>query len=129
MNKEVLSQDEDFVTDARRFLTERGSSSPDDMQSNEDVYDAFMEHFRYQDVNEVTAIRDFEYATNGTQDQRANFGRVMDVFDTMADEKMSMRKVGDYFGGIVSAPSTIAGILTGGAGKLASVAGQQGIKF
>ena len=129
MNKEVLSQDEDFVSDARRFLTERGSSSPDDMQSNEDVYDAFMEHFRYQDVNEVTAIRDFEYATNGTQDQRANFGRVMDVFDTMADEKMSMRKVGDYFGGIISAPSTIAGILTGGAGKLASVAGQQGIKF
>ena len=129
MNKEVLSQDEDFVADARRFLTERGSSSPDDMQSNEDVYDAFMEHFRYQDVNEVTAIRDFEYATNGTQDQRANFGRVMDVYDNMADEKMSMRKVGDYFGGIVSAPSTIAGILTGGAGKLASVAGQQGIKF
>jgi len=129
MNKEVLSQDEDFVSDARRFLTERGSSSPEDMQSNEDVYDAFMEHFRYQDVNEVTAIRDFEYATNGTQDQRANFGRVMDVYDNMADEKMSMRKVGDYFGGIVSAPSTIAGILTGGAGKLASVAGQQGIKF
>ena len=129
MNKEVLSQDEDFIADARKFLTERASSSPEDMQSSEDVYDAFMEHFRYQDVNEVTAIRDFEYATNGTQDQRANFGRVMDVYDNMADEKMSMRKVGDYFGGIVSAPSTIAGILTGGAGKLASVAGQQGIKF
>tara|TARA_R110000868_G_scaffold78807_2_gene224478 strand:- start:639 stop:4052 length:3414 start_codon:yes stop_codon:yes gene_type:complete len=129
MNKEVLSQDEDFITDARKFLTERGSSSPDDMQSSGDVYDAFMEHFRYQDVNEVTAIRDYEYAQNGTQDQRANFGRVMDVYDNMADEKMSMRKVGDYFGGIVSAPSTIAGILTGGAGKLASVAGQQGIKF
>jgi len=129
MNKEVLSQDEDFIADARKFLTERASSSPEDMQSGEDVYDAFMEHFRYQDVNEVTAIRDYEYAQNGTQEQRANFGRVMDVYDNMADEKMSMRKVGDYFGGIVSAPSTIAGILTGGAGKLASVAGQQGIKF
>lgn len=129
MNKEVLSQDNDFVNDARRFLTERSSTSEDNLKSNEDVYDAFMEHFRYQDVNEVTAIRDYEYATNGTQDQRANFGRVMDVFDTMADEKMSLRKVGDYFGGIATAPSTIAGILTGGAGKLASVAGQQGVKF
>lgn len=129
MNKEVLSQDEDFISDARKFLTERGSTSPENMQSNEDVYDAFMEHFRYQDVNEVTAIRDYEYAQNGTEDQRANFGRVMDVYDNMADEKMSLRKVGDYFGGIATAPSTIAGILTGGAGKLASVAGQQGIKF
>jgi len=129
MNKEVLSQDEDFISDARKFLTERGSTSPENMQSNEDVYDAFMEHFRYQDVNEVTAIRDYEYAQNGTEEQRANFGRVMDVYDNMADEKMSLRKVGDYFGGIATAPSTIAGILTGGAGKLASVAGQQGIKF
>ena len=129
MNKEVLSQDNNFVNDARRFLTERSSTSEDNLKSNEDVYDAFMEHFRYQDVNEVTAIRDYEYATNGTQDQRANFGRVMDVFDTMADEKMSLRKVGDYFGGIATAPSTIAGILTGGAGKLVSVAGQQGVKF
>jgi hypothetical protein len=129
MNKEVLSQDEDFISDARKFLTERGSTSPENIKTNEDVYDAFMEHFRYQDVNEVTAIRDYEYAQNGTEDQRANFGRVMDVYDNMADEKMSLRKVGDYFGGIATAPSTIAGILTGGAGKLASVAGQQGIKF
>ena len=64
LNKETLLGDEDFVMDASLFLIDREGYDPEDLESNEQVYDAFMEHFRYQNVNEVTALRDLTYAQN-----------------------------------------------------------------
>ena len=75
-NKEMLVTDEAFVNDARQFLTKREGYSKEDLASNDDVYDAYMEHFRYQDVNEVTAIRDLQYAQNANQDEKDRFARL-----------------------------------------------------
>ena len=81
-----------------------------------------MEHFRYQNVNEVTAIRDLEYAQNANQEEKEQFARLIDLFETQKSEGF-FNAAGDYIQGIASAPSTYAGIATGGAGKLAALGG------
>ena len=127
-NKEVLTTDDEFVTDARKFLTKREGYSEEDLASNDDVYDAYMEHFRYQDVNEVTAIRDLQYAQNANQEEKDRFARLTMLYDTKANEGF-FDAAGDYVQGIATAPSTYVGIASGGLGKLATVAGLQAAKM
>ena len=128
LNKETLLGDEDFVMDASRFLIDREGYDPEDLESNEQVYDAFMEHFRYQNVNEVTALRDLTYAQEADDEAKARFGRLMDTYDKM-DSDLGLEAAGDYLGGVFTAPSTYAGIFSFGAGKAGALAAQQGIKF
>ena len=84
-----------------------------------------MEHMRYSSVNEITALRDLEYAQNADLLERDKFGRLIDTFDKMPGEDISLQMMGDYAEGIATAPSTYLGIITGGTGKAASVAGTQ----
>ena len=119
-NNEYLIENEDFINDARGFLTKRGGYSEERLQDKQEVYEQFMEHFRYQNVNEVTAIRDLEYASNANQEDKVEFARLIDLYDAMEGDGLSLAQVKDYAGGILSAPSTYAGIITGGVGKLAS---------
>ena len=119
-NNEYLIENKDFIDDARSFLTKRGGYSEERLQDKQEVYEQFMEHFRYQNVNEVTAIRDLEYASNANQEDKVEFARLIDLYDTMEGDGLSLAQVKDYAGGILSAPSTYAGIITGGIGKLAS---------
>tara|TARA_R110001592_G_scaffold172824_1_gene411370 strand:+ start:584 stop:3904 length:3321 start_codon:yes stop_codon:yes gene_type:complete len=127
-NKEMLVTDEAFVNDARQFLTKREGYSKEDLASNDDVYDAYMEHFRYQDVNEVTAIRDLQYAQNANQDEKDRFARLTMLYDTKANEGF-FDAAGDYFQGVASAPSTYLGVISGGAGKIATIAGLKAAKL
>ena len=120
--KENIIENDDFVNDARSFLQKREGYADKDLATSEDVYDAYMEHFRYQNVNEVTAIRDLEYAQNANQQDKEQFARLIDLFETQKSEGF-FNAAGDYVQGIASAPSTYAGILTGGAGKLAALSG------
>ena len=62
IDKESLVSDQDFLVDASTFLAAREGYDAEDLQDPEVVYDAFMEHFQYQNVNEVTALRDLAYA-------------------------------------------------------------------
>ena len=59
-NNEYLIENDDFIKDARGFLLKRGGYSAERLEDKQEVYEQFMEHFRYQNVNEVTAIRDLE---------------------------------------------------------------------
>jgi len=127
-NREMLQTDDDFVTDARTFLTKREGYSVEDLDNSEKVYDAYMEHFRYQDVNEVTAIRDLQYAQNANQEEKARFGRLTMLYDSKANEGV-FDAAGDYFQGIATAPSTYLGVVSGGAGKLATIAGLKAAKL
>ena len=124
-NNEYLIENDDFIEDARDFLTKRGGYDPKRLEDKQEVYEQFMEHFRYQNVNEVTAIRDLEYAQNAKQEDKVKFARLIDLYDTMEGDGLSFEQVKDYAGGIFSAPSTYAGVLTGGIGKLASSGGVQ----
>lgn len=126
LDKETLASDPEFLEDASLFLREREGLSP--TASPDEVYDAFMEHMRFQDVNEVTALRDLEYAQNSDLEGKQRFGRLIDAYDKV-NEDVSGRMMWDYAEGIISAPSTYLGIITGGTGKLASVAGTQAAKL
>jgi hypothetical protein len=124
-NNEYLIENDDFIKDARGFLLKRGGYSAERLEDRQEVYEQFMEHFRYQNVNEVTAIRDLEYAQNASQEEKVQFARLIDLYDTMEGDGLSLEQIKDYAGGILSAPSTYAGVITGGIGKLASSGGVQ----
>ena len=120
LNRDVLLNDADFIQDASNFLAKRNDT---EYESSDEVYDAFMEHFRFQDTNEVTAVRDLMYAQEADEESKAEFGRLMNVFDRMEGE-VDLNMVGDYIEAGLTAPSTWLGIVTGGAGKLGAMAGK-----
>ena len=107
LNKDVLLKEDDFIEDASEFLMKREGYRPDQLKSRESVYDAFMEHFRVQNVNEITALRDLDYVKNRANDeQKAQLGRLMDTYDSM-DSDFGFKAAQDYVGGVLSAPSTL----------------------
>ena len=70
LTKENLIDSPEFLYDARSFLAERENKDFKSLENPEDVYDAFMEHFRYQNVNEVTAMMDLHHAHKATAKQK-----------------------------------------------------------
>ena len=44
LNKEKLMQSKSFINDAASFLMKRENYEPKDLETNEEVYDAYMEH-------------------------------------------------------------------------------------
>ena len=128
-NKENLIANQNFVNDAYSFLKNREGYKHSDLDTVEKVYDQFLEHFRYQNVNEVTAIRDLEYAQNANIQEKEEFARLIALYDKMEGDAFNLETFKDYAGGIASAPSTYIGLLTGGAGKLAAVGGNQAAKL
>ena len=127
-NREVLEANNSFLTDAKQFLTKREGYSAEELDSSEKIYDAYMEHFRYQDVNEVTAIRDLEYAQNANAEEKEQFARLISLYEKKQDEGF-FDAAGDYVQGVFSAPSTYLGIMTGGGGKLAAAGATQVAKL
>jgi len=125
LKKEVLIDNQDFLSDAMSFLEKRTGQS--DFESEEDVFDAYMEHMRYHDTNEVTAVRDLMYAQEADDADKEEFGRLLDTFDRMEGESF-MDAAGDYIAAGVTSPSTWLGLVTGGAGKMTGVAAQQAAK-
>ena len=128
MDKTSLLQDDQFIRDARIFLADRGGYDTEDLIDRENVYDKYMEHFRFQNVNEVTAINDMIYAQNADEQGKERMARLMDTYDKM-DSDLGLKAAGDYVMGVFSAPSTYAGIFTGGGAKVGALAAQQGVKL
>ena len=132
-----LKSDPAFLTDAVTFLksNRKGYTSDDikDMSAN-DVVSEVLEHFRYQTTNEVTEAKDIYFMNDDCVDtkHRESFGRLMFAFDNAKGEGLFDRggeKIGDYFMGTASAPSTyasaVAGVGTAGAGAAAIQATKQ----
>jgi len=128
LNKETLTKNNSFVSDARLMLTQRENYDLKDLETPEQVYDQFMEHFRYQNVNEVTALLDLEHVQKLDETGKKRFGRLMNTYDRM-DSDLGLNAAQDYLGGVLTAPSTYAGAFSFGAGKAASQAGLQGVKW
>ena len=126
LTKEELLADKDFVNDASAFLRERGGIKKP--MSPEETYDAFMEHMRFHNVNEVTTIRDLEYAQNANLEGKLRFGNLIDAYDKL-DGEVSLTSALDYAEGIATAPSTYLGLISAGTGKAAAVAGTQAAKI
>jgi len=132
-----LKSDPAFLTDAVTFLksNRKGYTSDDikDMSAN-DVVSEVLEHFRYQTTNEVTVAKDIYFMNDDSVDtkHRESFGRLMFAFDNAKGEGLFDRggeKIGDYFMGTASAPSTyasaVAGVGSAGVGAAAIQATKQ----
>ena len=129
LNQEFLINNKNFQSDATAFLIDRAGYEADDLKNSQDVYNGFMQHFRRQNVNELTAVQDLIYAQSQTDDKgRARMGRLMNTFDHM-DGELGWKAAGDYLGGVFTAPSTYAGIFSFGTAKAGALAAQQGVKF
>jgi hypothetical protein len=113
---------------AKRFAKDRSGI---ETISEEDAYDNFLEHFRKFSVNEFTAGSDWNYISAASADS---------VKDPTAQQKLEdyaflYKKfhslpnwhggvgtaLGDYFEGISTAPSTLAGVFLPGLGKVLGV--------
>ena len=144
LRKEDLVNNKQWLKQARTFLTDR-DGDPDYLNaSNEDIFDEFMNHFRYQDTNEVTAVKDLQYVQdlaeaskntdnpNIAKSAREKLSAMRDMtiaYDKMTGESGSLDFFLDYGGSLLRAPSTYLGLVTGGAGKAGAIAGQQAVKF
>ena len=126
LNKDTLVNDIDFVNDASEFLASR---TGDVYETDEEVYDAFMEHMRFHETNEVTAVRDLMYAQEADDRQKQQLGRLFETWDRMEGDPISWKTAGDYLEAGITAPSTWIGLVTGGTGKLGAMAGQQAAKI
>jgi len=126
LTEEDLVNDLDFLSDASMFLHER--QGLDEVLSGQETYEKFMEHMRFHDVNEITALRDLEYAQNSELSSKHRFGRLIDAYDKV-NEDVSGRMMWDYASGVLQAPSTYIGVATGGLGKASAMAGTQAAKL
>ena len=131
LTEKSLLGDNEFMADARTFLAERNNQSFD---SDQETFDAYLEHMRKQSVNEINAIGDLQYAQDANEESKKRFANLTNVFDRLQGEEnwlsdKGWRKFLDYAEGVAKAPSTWIGLLTGGGGKAAALAAQQGIKW
>ena len=126
LTKEELLADKDFIDDASKFLREREGIKKS--MSPQETYDAFMEHMRFHNVNEVTTLRDLEYAQNANLEGKFRFANLIDAYDKL-DGEVSLTSALDYAEGIATAPSTYLGLISAGTGKAASMAGTQAAKL
>ena len=116
-----LRTDRNFLRDGVTFLKSGRKGYTDaeiSEMSADDVVSEVLEHFRYQTVNEVTMAKDMYYMKDSTvdADEKQSFGRLMFAFDNAKGEGLFDRggeKIGDYFGGVGSAPTTYASVLAG----------------
>ena len=87
LNRENLINDTDFIYDAKQFLYDREDYQSD---NDEDIYDRYLEHFRYQNVNEVSAMRDLylaqDYERKGNQAGLERMNRLMSTFEKQNGE-------------------------------------------
>ena len=62
LTREDIIGNKQFIKDARTFLADRDGDLKHLSSSNKEIFDDFMNHFRYQDTNEWTAGKDLQYA-------------------------------------------------------------------
>ena len=124
---EQFKQSPELVAAAIRFSKNRLGY---DTISEEDAIDETIEHFRQFKVNELTAGKDWGYtsalAADGKRDEINDYKSLYRATESLEDFSGGvLQTVGDYAGGIATAPSTLLGLLLPGGGKLSGVAAQQ----
>jgi len=126
LTREKLLQDNRFLNDALSFLEKRTGKKEYD--SEDQIYDDFMEHMRFHETNEVTAVRDLMYAQEADDTSKEQFGRLLRTWDRMEGDPMSFNKAMDYVEAGLTSPSTWLGLVSGGVGKASATVGLQAAK-
>ena len=124
LNKDYLIQDQEFMADVRQFLGNRKDYAFHNLRDPEEAYNLFVRHMRHSDINEVAAVNDLRYVNETDDAGKVQMGKLYSVWDRMDGGGTSiLRTIGDYGLGVATAPSTYAGIITAGAGKLVGAGG------
>lgn len=137
---DTLKSDPQFQDDLIRFFgSKRYNMSSEEMkkQGLDGLYNKYLEHMRYQAANEWTTgwdlyfVRDKENVPPEDLDAYARLIQAWDNSDSAGDGTLSM--AGDYLAATLSAPSTIAGMVTAGIGtplaKLTSFTAEKGAQL
>ena len=131
MTYEQLQASPELKAAAVRFAKDRLGY---DSITEADAIDETLEHFRQFKVNELTAGRDWNYTSALTTDKKSqeindykSLYRATESVENFAGGVG--QTVGDYLGGIATAPSTLLGLILPGGGKLAGIAAQQAAKL
>ncbi len=127
LSKETLLQNDNFLVDASEFLRKRTGQF---YTEPEEVFDAYLNHMRWHSTNDVTPFRDLRFAQDADPDMKARMARLFQTYDAMEvtanDDILEAGKAFlDFSGSILASPSTWVGLLTSGAGKVASLGAQK----
>lgn len=141
INYENIRKNSAIREAAVRFAKDRLGA---DKITEEEAIDEFISHFRSFNVNEVTAGMDFNYVSGAAADatgktkirpeaqekakRRLHDYRLLYSTFTELPAFDAPGAFEDYAGGIASAPSTYAGLLLPGVGKIGGVATTQAAK-
>lgn len=124
-----LVEDDEFKADLVKFFS-GGRYKYTKEQMREKGFDGlakdFVEHMRFQDWNEVTAVKDLNYVKNKDMGEggKQAFGRLMQAWDGSESAGTGFfDTTGDIGEAILKAPSTYVGLSSFGLGKVASKAG------
>ncbi|OUW96938.1 MAG: hypothetical protein CBD97_00260 [Pelagibacteraceae bacterium TMED237] len=108
---------------AQRFANDRLGF---DQINEQDALEEVIEHFRSFDVNEMTAARDYGYVsglnTDGRESQLNDYKLLYNAYEslpTLFEKGAAPGATLDYIQGLLTAPSTYAGLLLPGGGKVA----------
>lgn len=127
-----LLDDKDFRIDLVRFFSGgRYKYTKDEMREIgfEGLAKQFAEHMRSQSWNEVTALKDLNYANNPDvhRQGKESFGRLIQAWDGSESAGTGFgTAVGDFAEAVFTAPSTYAGF---GVGKVAGKAAAKGTQI
>ena len=124
LTRKQLLEDEEFLEDASKYLYDRTGSAYDDPAK---IVDELAEVMRWGTTNEVSMARTYRYAKNANEEQRDTMGKMFLAFDKGEKITSNWEWINDYVGGILTAPSTVAAIGTGGLGLLSKGAVRGGM--
>ena len=130
---------------AVRFVQDRLGMT--NITDEDEAMEEYVEHFRSFNVNELTAAGDYRYVSAAASDASGKTN-LRDKTKEKAAQRLSdyrllhqtfaempafsdgvMTTLGDYAGGILTAPSTYVGLLLPGVGKAGGVAASQAAKL
>jgi len=130
-----LKDDYDFQVDLVQFFSGgRYNKSKEEMKELgfDGLTKEFIEHMRYQSSNEVTAIKDLNYALNKDVHRKGkeSFGNLIEAWDNSGKAGTGfVDGVGDFFEATITAPSTFVGLGSLGLGKLGAKAAAKGTQM
>ena len=132
---EDIKDDVEFQTDLVRFLSSsRKNYSVNELRKKgtDFMIDEYVEHMRAHDVNEATVLQDVYFARdeNAREKDKAAYGKLMLLWDTVEGAGTGkLKATGDYLEGMVTAPSNLLAVGTGGFTKLGTAVATQALRL
>lgn len=136
-----LSSNPEMQRDLIRFFaSDRYSMSKEELaeMTPEELTNEFVEHMRWQEVNEATVWKDYNFVNRAKEKEDTktldSFGRLLRAWDNAEGGGTGkLAGAGDYIRATLQSPSTIATVVTAGAAgpvsKLTGAAGKKGAQI